>query len=84
MHKEYLVYFCQFITARMAWIIRNKWMLAGVLAGALAGFFYWKWVGCLSGTCLITSKWPNSTGYGALMGGILFSMFDHRKSKEQD
>jgi len=59
----------------MHWINKNKFLLAGVLFGAIGGFLYWKLVGCNSGTCMITSKWHNSTAYGALMGGLLFSMF---------
>ena len=56
------------------WLINNKFIIIGVLLGAIAGFLYWKQIGCTSGTCLITSKWHNSTAYGAIMGGLLFSM----------
>jgi uncharacterized membrane-anchored protein YjiN (DUF445 family) len=59
----------------MNWINNNKLVLAGVLLGAIAGFVYWKTVGCNTGTCLITSKWHNSTAYGAMMGGLFFSIF---------
>lgn len=67
----------------MNWIIKNKLLVAGILVGAIAGFLYWKLVGCNSGTCMITSKWPNSTAYGALMGGLLFSMFKKEEKKEE-
>ena len=68
----------------MKWLLNNKLVLAGIIVGAIAGFIYWKQVGCTTGTCMITSKWHNSTGYGALMGGLLFSMFQRpvRKDKE--
>lgn len=52
----------------------NKWGLAGIAVGAVAGFLYWKYVGCASGTCMITSRPVNSTAYGALMGYLLFSL----------
>ena len=52
-------------------------MLAGVAIGALAGFLYWKFVGCSSGSCAITSKPINSTMYGAVMGGLLLSIFQN-------
>jgi hypothetical protein len=42
--------------------------------GAAGGFIYWKFVGCLSGTCVIKSVWYLSTFYGALLGGILGSL----------
>ena len=52
-------------------IIRYKWKLAGVLLGALAGFAYWYFIGCSSGTCPIQSQWQNSTLYGGLIGLVL-------------
>jgi hypothetical protein len=47
----------------------------GVVIGAIAGYLYYFYVGCSSGTCAITSKPLNSTLYGAVMGGLLFNMF---------
>lgn len=51
----------------------------GVAIGAVAGWCYWYFVGCASGTCPITSKPINSSLYGALMGYLLFSMFKTNK-----
>jgi hypothetical protein len=53
--------------------------LSGVLLGAVAGYAYYSFVGCASGTCAITSKPLNSTLYGALMGGLLFNLFATKK-----
>jgi len=47
----------------------------GVIVGSIAGYAYYHYVGCASGTCSITSKPLNSTLYGALMGGLLFNLF---------
>lgn len=47
--------------------------LIGVVLGAAAGFAYYRFVGCVSGTCPITSSPVGSTLYGALLGGVLFS-----------
>ncbi len=47
----------------------------GIAIGALAGYAYYFYVGCASGTCAITSKPLNSTLYGAFMGGLVFNMF---------
>ena len=63
----------------MKFIRKNILPIAGIFVGAIAGFLYWKYVGCLSGTCAITSKPFNSSAYGALMGGLLFSMFMPQK-----
>jgi len=65
-----------------SWVINNWIPITGVLLGAVGGYFYWQQVGCNSGTCAITSTWHNSTAYGALMGGLLFSMF--KKGKNGD
>ncbi|MFH6967198.1 DUF6132 family protein [Flavobacterium sp. FlaQc-28] len=55
--------------------------IIGVIIGATAGYFYWKFVGCNSGSCAITSNPYNSTIYGAVMGGLLFSIFKNNKNK---
>jgi Family of unknown function (DUF6132) len=47
----------------------------GIVIGAIAGYLYYYYVGCASGTCAITSKPLNSTVYGAAIGGLLFNMF---------
>lgn len=47
----------------------------GIVVGLIAGYAYYHFVGCASGTCAITSKPLNSTLYGGLMGGLLFNMF---------
>lgn len=65
-----------------SWVLNNKLLIAGIVLGAIGGYLYWQQIGCSSGTCAITSKWHNSTAYGALMGGLLFSMF--KKDKNAD
>jgi hypothetical protein len=44
--------------------------LFGGLLGATAGYLYYRFVGCASGTCAITSSPTISTLYGAVMGGL--------------
>lgn len=65
-------------------IKKNILAIAGVLAGALAGYLYWHYIGCNSGTCAITSQPVNSTLYGSVMGGLVFSMFQPDKKKQHD
>jgi len=62
-------------------IIKNKLTIAGVLLGALGGYLYYVFIGCASGTCAITSSPTISTLYGALMGGLLFSMLEKETQK---
>jgi hypothetical protein len=59
----------------MHFFIKNKLLLIGLAAGAMGGYLYYYYVGCVSGTCPITSRPLNSTLYGAVMGGLLFSLF---------
>jgi phage shock protein E len=51
----------------------------GLLIGAVAGYLYWNYVGCLSGTCSITSSPVNSTIYGGLMGLLTANLFTNSK-----
>lgn len=53
----------------------------GIVIGAIAGYLYYHFVGCSSGTCAITSKPLNSTLYGSLMVGLVFNMFVKENKK---
>jgi hypothetical protein len=56
-------------------LLKYKLELIGGTIGAVAGWCYWYFAGCSTGTCAITSSPVNSSLYGALVGGLLFSMF---------
>ena len=64
------------------WLMNNKLIVSGALFGALAGYLYWKYVGCLTGTCAITSNPIRSTVYFSIIGALLFNMFK-KHTKEQ-
>lgn len=51
---------------------RYSTMFVAIIIGAIAGYAYWHFVGCSSGTCPITSSPLLSTVWGALIGGTLF------------
>ncbi|WP_081711701.1 hypothetical protein [Flavobacterium enshiense] len=63
--------------------MKNKtallWLI-GCIIGTVAGYFYFLYFGC-QGSCAITSSPVNSTLYGTVMGGLVFSMFDTKKKK---
>jgi len=67
----------------MKYLNKHKITIIGLILGALAGYLYYHFIGCVSGTCAITSKPLNSTIYGALMGGLLFNMFQKEKIKSE-
>ena len=60
-------------------LTKYKKDLIGIALGAIAGYLYWKFIGCSSGTCMITSKPINSTLYGAVMGYLVAGMFKFEK-----
>jgi len=62
-------------------LLKYKFTLIGIVIGAIGGYLYYHYIGCASGTCAITSKPINSTVYGAIMGGLLFNIFQKQKSK---
>jgi hypothetical protein len=64
----------------MNFILKYKLVVIGAIIGAIGGYAYYYFVGCANGTCAISSKPMNSTLYGALMGGLLFSNFQKNKS----
>ncbi|MEO7989543.1 MAG: DUF6132 family protein [Chryseolinea sp.] len=56
----------------------------GIVIGAVGGYLYWYYVGCISGTCAITSSPLNSTLYGGLMGGLIINTFNtSKRSKDK-
>lgn len=63
----------------LTFIQKHQRNLTGIALGAVAGWLYWHFIGCSSGTCAITSKPLNSTLYGALMGYLVVGML--KKSK---
>ena len=62
---------------------KQHWLkMVGILVGALVGYIYYHYVGCLSGTCTITSNPYRMMIYGALVGYLLFDLFSSdRKPK---
>jgi hypothetical protein len=66
----------------------KKITLIFTLAGAMGGFLYWKYIGCLSGTCVIRSVWYWSTLWGAAVGLLIGDMVNDfilkRKKKAEE
>lgn len=62
-------------------IRKYKLTAFGLCVGALAGYLYYQFIGCSSGSCPITSNPVNSTLYGLIMGGLLVNMFQKTKTE---
>jgi hypothetical protein len=50
-------------------------LVLGIVLGAAAGYAYYRFVGCSSGACPLTSNPYISTIYGAVMGVLLSGFF---------
>lgn len=50
---------------------QKKLAVVLLVVGATGGFLYWKFVGCMSGTCAIKSVWYWSTLWGAAVGYLV-------------
>lgn len=61
---------------------KHKFLIVGSLLGAIGGYSYYYFIGCVSGTCAITSNPIISTLYGGFMGALLISSFDSKKEVE--
>lgn len=58
--------------------------MIGLVAGAIGGYMYYAKVGCVSGTCAITSNPWMSTAWGGAFGYLVFDMFKAKKTKEPE
>jgi hypothetical protein len=54
-------------------IQKHGMTILGIALGAITGFAWYRFVGCSTGTCPITSNPWTSTLYGGVMGGLSFT-----------
>ncbi|MFM6937867.1 MAG: DUF6132 family protein [Aquirufa sp.] len=62
-------------------IRNNLWPIIGTISGGFVGYFYWRDIGCASGTCPITSKPLNSIIYFAVLGYLLIGTIAKARTK---
>ena len=65
------------------WFNKNMHFLIGSLLGAIAGFLYWQQIGCITGTCAISSDPINSSIYGGVMGSLIAGLFKKEHKREE-
>jgi hypothetical protein len=62
--------------------------IVGTILGAAGGFLYWKYIGCLSGKCVIKSNWylmvPWAMILGYLAGSMTGDFLRKRKKRQND
>lgn len=64
-------------------LLKHWLKIAGIATGAISGYVYYYYIGCLSGTCPITSNPYRMIIYGALLGFLLFDLFSDDKSQKK-
>lgn len=65
--------------------LKRNWIyIVGAIIGAIGGFMYWKFIGCASGTCPLTSSPYISTIYGAVLGTLVGGIFRRKESVEKE
>ncbi len=64
----------------------KKWLrtLLFALGGAAAGYLYYRFVGCTTGTCRIASNPYLSMVYLAVVGLLLSGIFSKPQKKEEE
>ena len=60
-------------------IKNNILYIIGGIIGAVGGYLYYIYIGCDSGSCPITSSPTMSVIWGAVMGGLILSVFKKEK-----
>ncbi len=63
---------------------RTLVILAGIAIGMLGGFLYWRFVGCSSGTCPLTSNWHTSTLFGGVFGYLIADSIKLKEKKKEE
>lgn len=69
------------LTAKKKIILISKIVLP-VFIGAMGGYAYYHYIGCVSGTCPITSNPYISTAYGAGVGAMFINWKSKPKTEE--
>ena len=63
-------------------IIQNrKFEIIGGIIGIIGGYLYWKYVGCISGTCPIQANWYSMVPYGLVFGILVGGLFKPKKKE---
>lgn len=63
----------------LQFLIKYKLYFLGILVGLIAGYVYYAQVGCLTGSCAITSNPWASTAYGGIFGYFIADFAGKRK-----
>ena len=54
------------------------------LVGSAGGWLYYRYVGCTTGTCAVTSSLWLSTGFGYILGSLLYTVLRPGRGRRRD
>ncbi|MCG8411124.1 MAG: DUF6132 family protein [Bacteroidales bacterium] len=63
---------------------KHKYAILLTILGSIAGYIYWKYIGCASGTCPIKSNWYLTLLFGAFLGYFAGDGIDNFKRKRKN
>jgi hypothetical protein len=70
-----------FIYKIIRWLKESLGAIIGTIIGGISGFFYYKMVGCPSGSCAITSNPWMTILWGAALGYLIGNTFKKNNKK---
>lgn len=53
-------------------LVGNGIIMLGIILGGVGRYWYWKEIGCVTGTCPLKSQWQTMIPYGMFMGYVVF------------
>jgi UDP-N-acetylmuramyl pentapeptide phosphotransferase/UDP-N-acetylglucosamine-1-phosphate transferase len=65
-------------------LAKHKFGFLFIIPGVIIGFLYWKYVGCVSGTCPLRSHWHTMVVFGAAMGYFIGDNVDDYIKKRKN
>jgi len=66
---------------QVSWLGKNKKAVICLALGSIGVILYWRFVGCTSGHCPISSNPFISTAYGGLLGYLFVGLISKEKAK---
>ena len=69
-------------TVKAEIIKKYRGSLIGMAIGAIAGWAYYYFIGCSSGSCAIASNWQIAVPYGAVMGLLMAGIVKKEEVKK--
>lgn len=64
-------------------LLKHRFGLMLIIPGFIGGYLYWKYVGCVSGTCPLKSNFYYMVVFGSLIGYFLGDLVDEYVEKKK-